>query len=119
MKTDSCHKHGKSINISTADKFELKRYLGIWHEIARYDHRVERGLSKVTAEYILQENGMIQDINTGFDTQSGKKRTATGKAKATGLPALLRVSFFWIFYSDYRILWLNDNYEWALVSAGR
>jgi lipocalin len=31
----------------------------------------------------------------------------------------LKVSFFWIFYADYRVLALGDDYEWALVSAGR
>ena len=46
------------------------------------------------------------------------KKKIVGKAKTTDVPGLLRVSFFWIFYSDYRILLLDDNYEWALVSAG-
>ena len=26
--------------------FELKRYLGEWHEVARMDHRFERGLTR-------------------------------------------------------------------------
>ena len=29
--------------------FDLDRYLGTWYEIARMDHRVERGMSIVTA----------------------------------------------------------------------
>ena len=32
-------------------------------------------------------------------------------------PGQLRVSFFWIFYSDYNILALDDDYEWALVGS--
>jgi lipocalin len=118
MKNELNHEGGKSINIETVDKFDLSRYLGVWHEIARYDHRFERGLSQVKAEYILQENGMIKVINTGLDAKSGKRNEVIGKAKTTEKPGLLRVSFFWIFYSDYRVLRLGDNYEWALVSAG-
>ena len=34
-----------------------------------------------------------------------------------GNPARLRVSFFLFFYSDYRILMLDDNYQYALVGS--
>jgi apolipoprotein D and lipocalin family protein len=42
---------------------------------------------------------------------------AVGKAKTTSVPGLLRVSFFWIFYSDYRVLAVDENYNWALVGG--
>lgn len=31
---------------------------------------------------------------------------------------LLRVSFFWPFYGDYRILWLDADYQHVLVGGG-
>jgi lipocalin len=34
MKNELNHEGGKSINIETVDKFDLSRYLGVWHEIA-------------------------------------------------------------------------------------
>jgi apolipoprotein D and lipocalin family protein len=30
--------------------FEVNRYVGKWHEIARLDNRYERGLDQITAE---------------------------------------------------------------------
>jgi apolipoprotein D and lipocalin family protein len=33
--------------------FSLEQYLGTWYEIARMDHRFERDLSNVTADYRL------------------------------------------------------------------
>jgi len=111
-------RESKALDNSTVKQFELEKYLGVWHEITRYNHRFEKGLSNVMAEYILQDNGSIKVVNTGFDTKLGKRKEVIGKAKTTATPGLLRVSFFWIFYSDYRILELDDNYEWALVSAG-
>ena len=30
-------------------EFQLDKYLGTWYEIARFDHKFERGLEKVTA----------------------------------------------------------------------
>nr|MBP6527363.1 lipocalin family protein [Prevotella sp.] len=44
-------------------------------------------------------------------------KSVVGKAKTTSIPGLLRVSFFWIFYSDYRVLALGENYNWALVGG--
>jgi len=109
----------KEIDITPVQEFDLNRYLGRWYEIARLDNRFERGLSNVTAEYIPQNNGMIKVQNSGFDSKIGKRRQAIGRAKTTDVAGVLRVSFFWIFYSDYRVLALSDNYEWALVGSGR
>ena len=37
--------------VTVVNNFDAKRYLGTWYEIARFDHRFERGLEKVTATY--------------------------------------------------------------------
>jgi len=34
--------------------FQKEKYLGSWYEIARLDHRFERNLTKMTAEYSLK-----------------------------------------------------------------
>lgn len=56
--------------------FELDRYLGKWYEIARLDHSFERGLSRVTAEYSLRDDGGVKVINRGYNQikTNGKKR---------------------------------------------
>ena len=46
------------------------------------------------------------------------KRQAVGRARPGRRPGQLRVSFFWIFYSDYNVLALGDDYGWALVGGG-
>src|SRR5574344_1745990 len=103
MQKKSRSKDNQPVDIKTVDKFELSRYLGVWHEIARYNHRFERGLRNVKAEYTIRDDGRIKVVNTGMDEQSGRKKEVVGKAKTTAVSGLLRVSFFWIFYSDYRI----------------
>src|SRR5574344_1704394 len=109
----------RGVDLTPVQEFDLKLYLGLWHEIARFDHRFERGLGEVTALYRLQDNGMITVTNAGLDTKRGKRRTITGKAKTTATKGLLRVSFFLWFYSNYIVLALGENYEWALVGAGK
>lgn len=101
------------------DTFNLEKYMGTWYEIARFDHRFERNLQNVTATYKLMPNGKVQVINKGNDqTVNGPQKTAIGKAKVKNLEKRhLRVSFFWIFYSDYKILELDPDYKYALIGS--
>ena len=94
---------------------ELDRYVGTWYEIARFDHRFERGLTQPQAEYSLREDGKISVVNTGL--KDGKEKRSTSVAKTTDTPALLRVSFFRPFYGDYRVLLLDEDYQYALVGG--
>lgn len=95
---------------------DLNRYLGKWYELARFDHRFERGLDNCTATYTLKDDGTIRVLNAGI--KDGKRSESEGKAKTTGTPGLLRVSFFGPFYSDYRVLMLSEDYSYALVGSG-
>lgn len=108
------------IDKSTITDFDLNKYLGTWYEIARYDHRFERGLVGVTANYSMREDGKIKVINSGYKhTLNGPKKSAEGKAKIPNYnnPAHLKVSFFWFFYGDYFVLELDENYEWAIIGS--
>lgn len=104
---------------TTVTDFDLSRYAGRWYEIARYDHRFEHGLTNVTAEYSVMDDGSIKVFNAGLQAKTGKKSEIIGRAKTTGTTGLLRVSFFWKFYSDYRVMALAEDYTWALVGAGK
>ena len=102
---------------TTVDNLDLNRYMGRWYEIARYDHRFERNLERCEAYYTLEPTGKIGVRNSGINTKTGLLKIADGKAKAGKYPGQLRVSFFLFFYSDYNVLALGDNYEWALVGS--
>ena len=104
-------------DVTTVSNLVLDKYLGRWYEIARIDNRFERGISNAFAEYSLNSNGTIKVVNSGVDIKTGRMKSAVGKAKTTSVPGLLRVSFFWIFYSDYRVLAVDENYNWALVGG--
>lgn len=107
-------------DLKVIQNFELERYQGIWFEIARLDHRFERGLSQVSAEYRIQADNTMQVINRGFDEDSGEWEQAVGKARfidATDQGAL-KVSFFGPFYGAYNIVALDQkNYQWVMVTG--
>ena len=117
--TGGCQtKKSNEMNTPTVEKLDLQRYLGTWYEIARFDHKFERGLQGVTATYSMRTDGKIKVVNQGFENGlNGKLSVAEGKAKLTGEPGKLKVSFFWIFYADYFVLELDENYQWALIGS--
>lgn len=104
-------------NRTTVPSLDLPRYMGLWYEIARYDHPFERGLDRVRAQYELRPDGSVGVLNSGADLRTGRRKQARGKAHVSRLPGRLRVSFFWIFYSDYNIMELAGDYSWALVGG--
>ncbi len=100
--------------------FELNRYLGTWYEVARLDHRFERGLSNVTATYSLRDDGGVHVVNRGFDTDDGQWNEAVGKAFFVGASDTghLKVSFFGPFYGGYNIIELDKaEYQYAVVAG--
>jgi apolipoprotein D and lipocalin family protein len=106
--------------VTAVSDFEFERYLGTWYEIARLDHRFERGLSNVTATYTPRDDGGIDVVNRGYDESAGEWDEATGKAYFVGDPGVgrLKVSFFGPFYGAYNILELDrEAYRYALVAG--
>ena len=100
--------------------FELDRYLGTWYEIARLDHRFERGLSSVTATYTLRDDGGVRVVNRGYDAKAGAWKEAIGKAYFVDSPDVgrLKVSFFGPFYGGYNVIDLDrQGYRYSMVSG--
>ncbi len=101
----------------TVSTLDIGRFMGVWYEIARLDHRFERNLEQVETRYELLPSGRITVWNSGIDRRTGLRRSVRGKAHAGRQPGQLRVSFFWFFYSDYDVLALGEEYDWALVGS--
>jgi len=111
-------KKSQEMNTSTVKELNIQRYLGTWYEIARFDHRFERGLVGVTATYSMRDDGKIKVLNQGYkNSLDGELSAAEGKAKLTDQPGKLKVSFFWIFYGDYLVMELDENYQWVLIGS--
>ncbi|HON53915.1 MAG TPA: lipocalin family protein [Bacteroidales bacterium] len=116
----SCKGQKPKVDNSVVSLLDITKYVGTWYEIARYDHTFERGLVGVTATYTLLEDGFIQVVNKGFkDSLTGKEKVARGKAYIPNIetPSKLKVSFFLFFYSDYYVLELDKQYQWAVVGS--
>lgn len=99
--------------------FDVQRYLGKWHEIARLDFRFEKNMIRTTANYSLNKDGSIAVVNRGYDTVKKTWKQADGKAKFRGskTEGKLKVSFFGPFYGAYNVIALDEDYQYALVAG--
>jgi apolipoprotein D and lipocalin family protein len=100
--------------------FELERYLGTWYEVARLDHRFERGMERVSATYSMRQDGGVRVLNKGYRPDKDVWKDAEGKAFFVRDPAtaFLKVSFFGPFYGSYVVFDLDTiGYSHAFVAG--
>lgn len=103
---------------------DLKKYSGLWYEIAKIPNRFQKHCKRgTTAQYKLLENGKIEVINSCIE-EDGERDASEGIAQVVdgSTNAKLEVSFVSIlginlFWGDYWIIGLDDNYEYAVVGT--
>lgn len=111
---------GMPAGVQPVQGFELQRYLGTWYEIARLDHSFERGMSQVSAEYSLRDDGGVRVLNRGYLASKVRWQQAEGKAYFVDAShqGYLKVSFFGPFYGAYVVFELDqEHYQYAFVSG--
>jgi len=111
---------GTPTGVDVVSDFELERYLGRWYEIARLDHRFERGLSNVTATYSRLEDGGVEVVNRGYRSETNEWEEAVGRAYFVDEATVgrLKVSFFGPFYGGYNVIALDqEGYQYSMVAG--
>tara|TARA_B110000046_G_scaffold184857_2_gene224560 strand:+ start:1963 stop:2499 length:537 start_codon:yes stop_codon:yes gene_type:complete len=111
---------GAPEGVKPVKDFKIDRYLGKWFEVARLDHSFERGLSGVTAQYSMRDDGGVRVINSGLSDETGQYSEAEGRAYfvETQDQGYLKVSFFGPFFGSYVIFDLDvEGYEYAFVAG--
>lgn len=94
---------------------EIKKYLGKWFEVAKISHIYENNMTNVTAEYEMNGDGSIKVVNSGY--VNGKLKQVTATAYTTNNDDVLKISFVPNIYSEYKILAVDKNYQYALVGG--
>ena len=103
--------------ISVVTNFNIKQFTGIWYETARYDHWFEKDMTDVYTKYEIIDENTISITNYGIKDNKEKVITGKGKFKNCPTEGWLRISFFWPFYSDYKIIYLDECYQTAIVTS--
>ncbi len=111
--------------LQTVPALDVPRYMGTWHEIAKYPNWFQKKcVSSTQATYSLQGDGRVQVLNR-CKTDKGEWSEALGAARQIGEPtsAQLKVrfapewlSFIPMVWGDYWIIDLDSDYQWVVVS---
>lgn len=110
--------HAETVPVRSVPSVDLQRYVGKWYEIAAFPMFFQRQcIGDTTADYAFRPDGDIEVVNRcrtedGFDEAVGRAWAVAGTGHSQ-----LKVSFFWPFRSDYWILGLADDYQWAVVGT--
>lgn len=103
---------------TVVSKINLRRYMGLWYEIAHSPNFFQAFCESSTAQYQLRTDGAVKVLNTCyrggavFDTIEG---VATIPDPA--VPAKLVVDFGYFRKGHYWIVALDPSYRWAVVSG--
>nr|WP_233255052.1 lipocalin family protein [Limnohabitans sp. T6-5] len=111
--------------LQTVTSVDVPRYMGTWHEIAKYPNWFQKKCASSTqATYSLQNNGSVQVLNR-CKTDKGEWTEALGEARQIGGPnaptlqvrfAPAWLSFIPLVWGNYWIIDLDPQYQWVVVS---
>jgi len=103
--------------IEVADPFDLDRFMGQWYVIANIPTFPEKGAHNATETY---RRAGPDKIATTFtfrkDAPDGdlKTMTPTGFVSDEN-PAIWKMRFLWPFKADFRVLYVDPNYQTTIV----
>jgi apolipoprotein D and lipocalin family protein len=105
--------------IKTVKQLNLEKFMGDWYVIACIPTLIEKDIYNPIESYQLQQDGTIQTTFTfrqgGFD---GKAKTYHPKGFVvpnTG-NALWGMQFIWPIKAEYRIVYLDDQYQTTIIA---
>jgi len=105
--------------VQTVAKVDPARFMGRWYEIARLPNRFQKGCTGSYTDYSLRDDGQITIVNSCRSEQDASLRQVKGRAWVVdpASNARLKVTFFWPLRSDYWIIGLGKEYEYAVVAS--
>lgn len=111
--------------LQTVERVNWVRYMGTWHEVAKYPNRFQRQcMADTTASYSLQPDGTVQ-VRNRCRRADGRMDEALGVARRIGADdsprAQVRFAPSWLswlplVWGDYWVVALDAGYQWAVVS---
>ena len=104
---------------TAVEPFDMDKYLGTWNEVARLPNMFEKGITKLSEEYLTNGNGTFKVITKAYNSEKDKWSEFSGKIKFAGEPnqGKLKVSYFGPAYLSYNVLDVDTDYKYALVSG--
>ncbi|MGD8785589.1 MAG: lipocalin family protein [Thioalkalispiraceae bacterium] len=104
--------------IRTENNVDIDRFMGDWYVIANIPTFIEKGAHNAIESYSRNEDGSIATTFTFYqDSFDGEKKAyhPTGFIYDKESNAVWGMQFIWPIESDYRIVYLNDDYTQTII----
>ena len=111
---------GNKMNeIATVKQVDLPRFMGDWYVIAAIPTAIETKSFNAIENYKLNADGTIAStftFNKGALNGSAKKYEPKGFVRPNSGNALWAMQFIWPIKAEYRIAYLDENYERTIIA---
>jgi len=104
--------------METVDYVDLEKFMGPWYVIANIPTVIEKGAHNAVEHYELSDDGTIATTFTfRKDSFDGKRKeyNPRGFMLDTETNARWGMRFIWPLKSDYRVVYLDDDYSTTVI----
>jgi apolipoprotein D and lipocalin family protein len=104
--------------MATVDKVDLPRFMGDWYVIANIPTFLEKDAFNPVESYALNEDGTIATtftFNDGAFDGEEKVYHPQGFIRNSDTNAEWGMQFLWPIKADYRIVYLDEDYQYTVV----
>ena len=104
--------------METVDYVDLEKFMGSWYVIANIPTVIEKGAHNAVEHYELSDDGTIATTFTfRKDSFDGKRKeyNPRGFVLDTDTNARWGMRFIWPLKSDYRVVYLDDDYSTTVI----
>jgi apolipoprotein D and lipocalin family protein len=108
--------------LATVDHVDLDRFMGDWYVIANIPTSIETEAFNAIESYRLDEDGSIATtftFNKGSFTGEKKRYEPRGFVRNTQSNAEWGMQFIWPIKADYRIIYLDDDYQLTVIGRNK
>jgi apolipoprotein D and lipocalin family protein len=108
--------------IQTVDLVDLQRFMGDWYVIANIPTFIETDAYNAIETYAMNNDGTVATTFTfheGSPDGERKQYNPTGFIVDTQSNALWDMQFIWPFKAEYRVIYLDDEYQHTIIGRSK
>lgn len=118
LTTTACQMNTNVNPIRTAQAVDLQRFMGEWYVIGNIPTFIETNAYNSLETYALNEDGTIDttfEFNDGGFDGKRKRYNPKGFVRSNTGNAVWGMQFIWPFKAEYRILYVDDDYQTTII----